>query len=59
MEDELFIITHDDMERLKMKALNLLDNLPRDLKEALIVVEFMKQNIEETTGVKIKGIEIK
>lgn len=59
MKDELYIITTDEMTRLKQNALNLMDKLPEDLKDALITVEFLKQEIEKSTGVKIKGIEIK
>ncbi len=59
MKDEIYVITHDEMTRLKQNALNLLDKLPSSLKDALIIVEFMKKHIEESTGVKVKGINIK
>ena len=58
-EDNIYVITHDEMTRLQQNALNLLDKLPEDLEEALIVIEFMKEKIKETTGREVKQIKIK
>ena len=58
MDDEIIMITDDEMSRLKQEDLHLLDKLQKDLKEALIIIEFMKKHIEESTGVKVKKIGI-
>ena len=58
MKDEVFVYTEEDMVMMKEKALLLLKHLPSDLKSSLIIVAFLKEHIEKSTGLKIKGIKV-
>ena len=57
-KDKVFIYTTEDMDMMKEKAIELLKYLPSDLKSALIIVGFLKEHIEKTTGIKINKIEV-
>ena len=59
IKDEIHIITQDEATRYKQNALLILKMLPEDLKEALITLAFVQKHIEEVTGAKVKGINIK
>jgi hypothetical protein len=55
---DLFIITHQEMEELKTNALKLVDVLPDEPMEALIVIAFLKEHMEATIGRKCEQIKI-
>lgn len=59
VEDEVFIITKEDTGLMKKKALELLDQLPNDPKSALLIVAFLEKHLEDTLGVRVKGIQVK
>lgn len=57
-KDELFIISHGEMEELKRYAQKLLDALPNEPKTALLIIVFLKDIMEQELGKKVKGIKI-
>ena len=57
-KDELFIISHGEMEDLKKYAQKLLDMLPKEPKTALLTIVFLKDVMEQELGKKVKGIQV-
>ena len=57
--DELFIITDEEMEQLKVYANRLLDSLPSEPTTALLTIAFLKELMEQELGRKVKGIVVK
>jgi hypothetical protein len=58
-KDELFIISHGEMEDLKKYANTLKDALPSEPNTALLTITFLKDIMEDVIGKKVKGIKIK
>jgi len=57
-QDEMFIITGDEMQDLKAYAQKLLDALPKEQVTALLTVTFLKEVMEQQAGKKVKGIQV-
>ena len=57
-KDELFIISHGEMEELKKYAQKLLDVLPKEPKTALLTIVFLKDVMEKELDKKVKGIQV-
>lgn len=57
-KDELFIISHGEMEDLKKYAQKLLNMLPKEPKTALLTIVFLKDVMERVLGKKVKGIQV-
>ena len=57
-KDELFIISHGELEDLKKFAQKLLNVLPKDPKTALLTIVFLKDIMERELGKKVKGIKV-
>ena len=57
-KDELFIISHGEMEDLKEYAQKLLNMLPKEPKTALLTIVFLKDVMERVLGKKVKGIQV-
>ena len=58
MTDELFIITGEQMERMKKKGKEIVGMLPADDREAYLTILFVKAHFEAVTGFREKGIKI-
>jgi hypothetical protein len=52
MDNEIYIITHEKLEKLKAEANKVLDILPDDNKEAYIVILYLKKMMELEFGFK-------
>ena len=58
-EMDVYVITHDEMKRLKKDAEKLLDVLPEDDTQAMLTIVFLKELMEKAIGKKILKIEVR
>lgn len=58
-QQELFIITDDELEQLKFHANKLLDVLSNEPMTALLTICFLKEHIENEIGKKVQKVIIK
>lgn len=57
-KDEFYILTGEEMEYIKKKAGEILKVLPEEYNTSLLIIGYLKETMEETTGRKIKGIKV-
>lgn len=58
-ENEVFIITGEELEDVKKLSTKLLNDLPNEPMTALLVITFLKSHMEGVIGKKVKRIKIK
>ena len=57
-KDELFIVTHKELEALKIHCETLLKALPKDPNTALITICFLKEMMEKQLNKKVAAIQV-
>ena len=57
-KDEIFIITHYEMEQLKIEAEKIMKLLPSHDITALITISFLKKCMEDVMHRPVKGIKV-